>query len=287
MISSVLVTGATGLLGSEVISRLGSRRVYAAARHAGTAAGGVSWVQHDFRSEQPLELPPDTDAVVHLAQSTRFREFPEGAQDMFDVNLRSTAQLLDASSRAGVRRFVFASTGAVYRPSDNPLREEDELEDPPSSYYVAAKRAAELLVGTYSALIPTTILRFFFVYGRKQREDMLLPRLVSMVSEGRPVLLQGDDGIRLNPIHVSDAAAAVVGALDLTGDHLMNVAGSETVSIRELACAIATALGRVPTFERLDGGSTGNLVADISRMSALLTRPKTPLAEGVRDLCAP
>ncbi len=286
MTGPVLVTGATGLLGREVIGRLPSRHVYAAARHPGSSLPGVKWIQHDFRAGAALEVPPGTHAVVHLAQSTRFREFPEGAEDVFDVNLRSTAQLLDRAAEAGVQRFVFASTGAVYRPKAEPLREEDELEDPPSSYYVAAKRAGELLVGTYSRLIPTTVLRFFFVYGPRQRKDMLLPRLVSMIRAGQPVLLEGEEGIRINPIHVSDAAAAVIAALDLSGNHLMNVAGLETVSIRDLARTIATSLGTSAHFESRGTASPANLVADVSRMTSHLPRPEVRVADGVRELCA-
>lgn len=272
------------MIGRELLSLLTDRKVYAVARQAPGETQDVTWIDHDLRSGAP-ELPADVGTVVHLAQSPRFRDFPRGAADVFSVNVASTAALLEAAVALGGHRFVLASTGAVYRTSDGPIGEDAPLQDPPSSFYAATKRAAEVLARGYEGRLETTIARFFFVYGSRQRSDMLLPRLKRMIMDGEPIHLQGTDGIRLNPIHASDAAAAIAASLALTGDHVINVAGTEVVSLRQLAVAIGEALQIEPTFEITSDATEGNLVAETHRMQQLLGTPKMTIAQGAKELC--
>ena len=135
----VLVTGATGFLGRHVLPVLAERhKVVAMARRP---VEGFETVVADLTDE--FELPAGLDAVVHLAQSRRYREWPEGAADMYAVNVHATFRLL---ARAGAGRFVYASTGGIYAPSPAPLREDDPVA--PSGFYPRSKLAAEVL-GTF------------------------------------------------------------------------------------------------------------------------------------------
>lgn len=279
------MTGATGLIGRELLPLLTDRKVYAIARQAPKETQDVTWIEHDLRSGAP-ELPADVGTVVHLAQSPRFRDFPRGAADVFSVNVASTAALLEAAVALGAHRFVLASTGAVYRMSDGPIGEDDPLQDPPSSFYAATKRAAEVLSRGYEGRLETTIARFFFVYGSRQRSDMLLPRLKRMIIDGEPIHLQGIDGILLNPIHASDAATAIATSLGLSGDHVINVAGTEVVSMRQLAEAVGKVLQIEPTFEITSNATRGNLVAETDRMQRLLGSPTVTVAAGAKELCS-
>jgi nucleoside-diphosphate-sugar epimerase len=148
-----------------------------------------------------------------LAQSRYFRQLFDYAEDFFQVNTRSTFQLLEYARQAKVRLFVFASSVGVCGYQSHPIRETD----PPLllNFYLASKYAAECLVNSYSDFFATVILRYFFVYGEGQR-DMFMPGLVTRVLTGAPVTLNGTSGMAMNPIHVSDAIQAAARALHLS-----------------------------------------------------------------------
>lgn len=284
----ILVTGAHGLVGSHLVPLLAAgRRVHAVARGAAAeSAPNVVPLAADLSQPfAPGLLPETLDGVVWLAQSSRFRDFPEGAADMFAVNLAQLQAVLDHARRAGAKSFVYASTGSVYAPSDAPLTEESATGAPGAlGYYAASRLAAELLVATYAPLMNVAILRFFFVYGRGQKRDMLIPRLVDSVREGRPVALQGESGLRLDPLNARDAAAACEAALGLTGFHIVNVAGPEPLSIRDICDRAGQALGTAPRYQIDEGAAAPAMTADIARMERLLGAPQVRFDEGVLDL---
>jgi len=284
--SRLLVTGASGLLGARFVALAASQghEVCAVGRSAPEPPQpNVRWIAMDLA--RPLDrsaLPPQIDAVLHLAQSRRFREFPDGAGDVFAVNVARTAELLDYAHGAGATHFVLASTGGVYAPSAEPLTEDSALATKPG-FYPASKRAAELLAHPYAGLMTVGILRFFFIYGAGQGSDMLMPRLVASVRDGRPIQLQGNDGLSLNPVHVDDAAAAVLAATEMEESATVNVAGPSTVTLREIAGLIGAELGVEPRFE-LDEGSAPSLVADTARMRRVLAEPRTDLQAAIGEL---
>ena len=201
---------------------------------------------------------------------------------MFAVNVARTAELLDYAYGAGASHFVLASTGGVYAPSPEPLTEDSPLAERPG-FYPASKLAAELLAHPYAGLMTVAILRFFFIYGARQGSDMLMPRLVASVREGRPIQLQGPDGLRLNPVHVDDAANAVLAATKLADSGTINVAGPQVSTLREIGELIGGRFGAQAAFEAVDGPSP-SLVADIARMRRFLFEPRVLLDSGIGDL---
>ncbi|HEU5295319.1 MAG TPA: NAD(P)-dependent oxidoreductase [Burkholderiaceae bacterium] len=281
----ILVSGAAGFVGSYLVRQLRAEHdVYAVAR-APLGIRGVHWISHDLlRPLADAALPSHVDAVVHLAQSRRYREFPEQAADVFTVNVGSTLALLDYARRAGAARFIYASTGGIYGGGDHAFREGDQPAEN-LAFYPASKQAGELLVNSYRAFFQTTLCRFFFVYGKGQNESMLMPRLVRSVRSGDAITLHGDDGIRINPIHVADAVDAVARCLLLGGHEVFNIGGSEVLTLRAIADEIGRIVGRDPVFTRPDQPPT-DLVGDISKMKALLGGPRIDLREGLRLLCA-
>lgn len=287
----ILVTGATGFLGSRLVEHLSHQHEIWAVTRRDPPRGllRVHWLRQDLANDVwDVALPAKIDAVVHLAQSPQFRNFPESAREVYAVAAGAAMRLLDWGVRAGAKHFILASTGGLYGSSDAPLRETDPLPEMRHQlgFYFAAKRASELLATQYAGEVNAVILRCFFVYGSGQAPQMLMPRLVANIRNRQPVYLQGDDGIRINPIHVDDAVRAIERCLDLGESRLFNIAGPEVASLREIALAVGRRIGREPVFTVDATVRPNHLVADIRRMSGALGAPKIGIEAGIAELCA-
>lgn len=284
---NVLITGGSGLLGSHAAMAFRHRHtVHSMVRQLpAQPIPGVTYHVADLSSHWSAQiLPEKMDVIFHLAQSSRFREFPEQAGDVFDVNVTSTARLLDYARKAGARRFVLASSGGIYGTGKEAFRENAAIPHHGElGYYLATKLCAEVLAQNYAPLLDVTVLRFFFMYGAGQKRSMLMPRLVDKIRAGQAVTLQGETGLRINPIHVFDAVAALDATLRLQGSQTFNVAGAQTLSLREVASIIGDAVGHAPVF-RFDDSAPRDLVADIEAMREHLVQPAVPLVRGIRDL---
>lgn len=277
----IVVTGGTGLLGPAVLRRLGRGHEVVALYRPGSApvdVRGVRWIEEDLKHPCYSELPERVDAVVHLAQSRQFREFPNGAVDVFEVNTAATVRLLRYCWEAQGTRFIYASSGAVYAPGFRPVREYDVPKPP--NFYAMSKLVAEQAVDQFRDLLTALNLRFFFIYGPGQRE-MLVPRLIEAVRTGIPIPLAGEKGIRINPIYVDDAAAAVEAALRSDRSGTFNVAGPEVIPISRIAELIGEAVGVTPSFTH--GPVQPDLIGDIEQMREHLVAPQTPLRQGLEQ----
>ena len=249
----VLITGASGLIGREVVRAAPPDwEVVAPGRDdADLTAPGFS-----------ASLPERVDAVMHLAQARRYRDFPACAPDVLAVNVHATAELLDYAWRAGAQRFLFTSTATVYRTSHDPIAEDAPLCT--RSVYATSKRAAELLIEPYRETFGCRVLRIFTAFGAV-RDDRLVADLVDRVETGRPVTVQGERGLVTSPIWAPDAAACVVRALqkDVPAGEVdvVNV-GGDPMGIRAMAEAIGRVLGRDPVYEAVPGPEPGGYPAD-------------------------
>lgn len=287
-----LVTGATGLIGTRLLTELSDEwEIYALARTAPGAAQARANLHHlpvNFAACWPHEvLPAQVDAVIHLAQSEHFRQFPDKAVEMFQVNVMSTLQLLDYARQAGAKSFVLASSGGIYGHHEQEFREDEAVTASADlGFYLNTKLCAEIIAENYAPFMNVMMLRFFFVYGSGQRKSMLVPRLVQSVREGRAITLQGQDGIRINPTHVSDAAAAIAKALTLGNSQKINVGGPDVLSLRQIGEIIGQAVGRDPVFQVEAHTPPRHLVGDIQKMSTLLGAPQVHFADGIRLLLA-
>ncbi len=281
----ILVTGAGGFLGRHLIAQLGPRHeVVALTRRPPEPEleGLARWVTCDLRQLEVSALPGRVDAVVHLAQSSLYREFPAGAEDMFAVNVASTFALLEYARAASASAFALASTGGVYGRSMTPVRETDRPR--PTSFYFRSKLAAEALVDGYAERFRTLAFRFFFIYGPGQRR-MLIPTLAAQVAAGEEIVIEGDPGLRINPIYVDDAARVFEPALSSGAAGTFNVAGDEQVTITQLVGMIGEAVGERPRVRYEAAQVEGDLVADVSRLrNDLGVRTQVPLADGLRSL---
>lgn len=288
------MTGAAGFIGSHLLRTLRERHeVHGLVRSLPNEpwSDGVQWIEHDLK--QPVagsHLPSKLDAVVHLAQSSNYRDFPAQSQDIFDVNVHSTFQLLEYARQAGAGCFVYASTGGLYGFSDHEFVEDDPVASVhadrtnPLSFYFSSKLAGEQIVTSYQRFFSTVVLRLFFVYGEGQK-NMLIPSFVEKIKGGQPVVVQGNRGIRINPSHVKDTARAFEAAMGLTGSTVINVAGDEVVTVTELVGLIESVSGHTAKLSHTAADSAGDIVGANDLMKKILgVHPQITLREGLSRL---
>ena len=286
----VLVTGAAGLIGGSLCTLLSEKDyiVHALDRSERPPLGLPHniWIQYDLAADPVTSLlPKNVDVVVHLAQSPRFREFPEGSRDVVKVNTLGTLDMLEYARNAGARQFILASSGAVYGSGDRPFRETDPVTQSESfTVYQTSKLAAELLADAYGDFFTTTKLRFFFVYGPGQRDDMLIPRLAERVRHGLPVFLDGEEGMRINPVYAGDAAAAIERAIEGETGGVFNIGGGEEMSIRQIAESLGEQIGKRPVFERRPDSYPHDIIGDVTKMSTHLVAPRISFKTGIRKM---
>lgn len=273
---NVLVTGATGLIGAHLTAKLNAAGHTVAAVTRGAIPDrpvrDLQWYSLDLAAPSWNALPTGVDVIVHLAQSPHYRSFPEGAMDVFNVNVASTARLLDWAREVGVKQFILASSGGV-----------SDVAVPPLSHYVVSKRCAELLAESYAAFFHVLILRFFFVYGTGQKPWMLVPRLVRSVASGGEITLAGTDGPRLNPVYVGDAVDAIARGIAGQASGTIDIAGPEVLTVRAMGEAIAARLRRRANYASDPGAVPRDLIGDISLMSSRLAPPRYRFTEGIAE----
>lgn len=285
---TAFVIGGAGFVGRHLVRHLVAHglRVLATCRpgSAVTPLTGVEWVPSDLSAADPTAgWPPRYDALIYLAQSARWREFPAAADDIVRVNIGALQRAAEHARQAGAKCFIHLSTGTVYSQTREAAREDEPIRpETARSFYAATKLAAELLLAPYSAYYGVTQLRLFMPYGNGQNEKMLLPTIAAKVRAGTPVDLHGPDGLKCNPVAVGDVAEAVRRCLTLDGSQTLNVAGPEVLTLRQVAEAVGAAVGREPRFySKPDIPPV--IVGDTNRLRAVSGwQPPTRFAEGVR-----
>jgi len=279
-----LITGVTGLIGQQVVTLLKKKReIYALVRKPMDLPSDIHYIRCDLAQEWNAELFPEkVDAVIHLAQSEYFREFPTRTEHVFKVNVASTLRLLEYARKVEARTFILASSGGIYGHGDKGFTEDRPIEAKGDlGFYLCTKLCAEVMSENYSSFMNILILRFFFVYGPGQRTTMLIPRLVKAVKDGRSIILHGREGVKINPTYVMDAASAVCRSLELPESHKINVAGPEVLSLRQIGQEIGEVLNREPVFEVQENMKPHHLVGNIKKMTHFLGPATVRFREGI------
>jgi len=302
----ILVTGGAGFIGSHLSERLlhdghslaivddlndfYSPAVKRANLEAVRRAGPVTVHEADICDEEKMfaigrEQKPD--AIIHLAARAGVRPSLENPLLYEHVNVRGTTVLLEMARQIGVTKFVFASSSSVYGVASRvPFTEDDPL-NCPISPYAATKIASEKICYTYSHLynIRTVCLRFFTVYGARQRPDLAIHKFTRLITEGKPIPVFGDGSSGRDYTYYTDTIEGVVAALHYNCPfEVFNLGNSHPVDLNTLIRTLETSLGREAIIQRLPDqpGDVPITYADISKAERLLGySPHVPFVEGI------
>jgi UDP-glucuronate 4-epimerase len=298
---NVLVTGGAGFIGSHLVRALLDRGdqvtvldsfndAYDPALKERNLEGlDIALIHGDVRDRASVEEAlRGVDGVVHLAALAGVRESLEDPAAYASVNVGGTVNLLEALRARDRMPLVFASSSSVYGArTDGPFAESDPV-DWPESPYAATKRAAELMchAAHQSWGQPVSMLRFFTVYGPRQRPTMAISRFVRMALQGETIPLFGDGSSARDYTYVTDVVGAVLAALDQPqGRAVLNVGGGRPVRLDALVAAIGEACGVQLSLEH-QGEQPGDVPLTWADSSAIQERlgwsAQVRLVEGLR-----
>lgn len=279
-----VIVGAGGFIGralSEYLRQLGWN-VHDVSSSRGNGIDKVSGLlPGEFRIEE------GTDVVFYLAQSP-VQALPAGATHMLSVNVLSAVRAATAASTAGTRRFIYASSGTVYASSFSRISEAHPVRR--DNWYVLSKLHAEEALNLLRDGLDVSVARIFGVYGPGQR-GRLVPNLVESVKSGRPIFIEGNPsdpgdrgGLRISICHVRDACQQLAALAECSRVPVVNLAGREVISIREMAGSIAHAIGKKEVLNYVERMRSSDLMADTSLMNATITVSSyIPFAQGIDE----
>jgi UDP-glucuronate 4-epimerase len=301
----ILVTGGAGFIGSHLVEKLlaaGHEMVIVddfndfydpQIKRANIAgfANDVSICHVDLRdgaAVRNLFHREKVDAIAHLAARAGVRPSIQHPQLYYDTNVSGTLQLLEAARVTGVERFVFASSSSVYGASKTVPFSEDQHLTQTISPYGATKIAGEFLCSTYSHLYQMRVvaLRYFTVYGPRQRPDLAVHQFTRRIYAGQPIDQFGNGSTRRDYTYIDDVIQGTIAALEYEGPRydIFNLGESETIQLKELISAIENVLGKQAKVNQLpeQPGDMPLTCADISKARKLLGyNPVTQFSDGL------
>ena len=306
---NLLITGGAGFIGSHLIDRLLASNVERITvvddfndfynpsikrdnirEHLKDPRYSINEI--DIRDKTALEQifkANNFDCVVHLAARAGVRPSLSEPQLYTETNINGTVNLLELARQHSVKQFVFGSSSSVYGINAKvPFSEDDPIRQPISPY-AATKGAGELLCHTYSHLygLRCVCLRFFTVYGPRQRPDLAIHKFANLISQHKPIPVFGDGTTRRDYTYIDDIIDGVTAAIDYdkTNYEVINLGESRTVELRELISLLEKELDSHAIIERQppQPGDVPQTFADVSKARALLNyQPKTQIEEGLR-----
>ena len=243
----------------------------------------------DFPKLQAVFEQNDIDVIIHLAARAGVRPSIKEPLLYQEVNVRGTLNLLELARRFNVPKFVFASSSSVYGNNKKvPFSEQDNVDNPVSPY-AATKKAGELLAYTYHHLYDISIscIRFFTVYGPRQRPDMAIHKFTKLIDQGKKVPIFGDGNSQRDYTYISDIIDGLCSAIEYCqGYEIYNLGDSRTVELKEVIQHIENLLNKKARldFKPFQAGDVWITYADISKAKAQLKyQPKIMFEKGMQN----
>lgn len=308
MTRSILVTGGAGFIGSHLVEHLlaeggwnvsivddlndfYSPAIKLANLEAIKEKGDVNFHEADIRSPEALKPvfdETDFDVIVHLAARAGVRPSLREPKLYAETNINGTINLLEFARDHEIKQFVFGSSSSVYGENEKlPFAEDDPIFHPISPY-AATKAAGELICHTYSHLfdIRTVCLRFFTVYGARQRPDLAIHKFSKRIRDGNPISMFGDGSTRRDYTYIDDIISGVRAAIDYDSSmhEVINLGESETTELSRLIELLEENIGKKAVIDHqpLQPGDVPITYADISKARRLLNyNPQTKIADGI------
>jgi len=305
---NILVTGGAGFIGSHLVDRLlaeGGWRVTVVddfndfyspeIKHSNIVehvkSSNYRVVDADIRDTSTmiaLFAEYKFDVIAHLAARAGVRPSLAEPKLYAETNINGTLNLLELAKEHNIKQFVFGSSSSVYGINAKvPFAENDPIFNPISPY-AATKAAGELLCHTYSHLydIRCVCLRFFTVYGSRQRPDLAIHKFSKLISEGRPIQVFGDGTSRRDYTYIDDIIQGVRAAIDYDRSmyEIFNLGESQTTELNELISLLERSLDLQAVIDRqpMQPGDVPTTFADISKSRELLGyNPTTKIADGI------
>src|SRR5712692_8554763 len=306
---NILITGGAGFIGSHLVDRLLSEggwnitvvddfndfydpSIKRANIGANLSNPAFRLVEADIRDLGALAgafNEAKFDCIMHLAARAGVRPSLNEPRLYLETNVNGTLNLLELARASGVKQFIFGSSSSVYGANQKiPFSEDDPIFNPISPY-AATKAAGELLCHSYAHLYDLQIvcLRFFTVYGARQRPDLAIHKFAQLISAGRPVPVFGDGTTRRDYTYIDDIISGVRAAIDYDASkyEVINLGESRTVELRELISLLEKALDMRAEIDRQpqQPGDVPQTFADITKARRLLGyHPQTQIEEGIQ-----
>jgi UDP-glucuronate 4-epimerase len=305
---NILVTGGAGFIGSHLVERLLSEKTWRVSvvddfndfyapelKRSNVAAHLADENYQLFESSITDEERLHTifaqnkfDVIVHLAARAGVRPSLKQPKLYAETNVNGTLNLLDLARKYNVKQFVFGSSSSVYGNNEKVPFSEDDKIFRPISPYAATKAAGELLCHTYSHLydIRTVCLRFFTVYGARQRPDLAVRKFSELITSGEPIQVFGDGTSRRDYTFIDDIIQGVRAAIDYDRStfEIFNLGESDTVELSYLIELLEKNLGKSAIIDRreIQPGDVTQTFADISKARKLLNyNPQTKIEAGI------
>ena len=229
------------------------------------------------------------DCVVHIAASAGVRASISNPELFVQSNIAGTINILEAMRKNNVKKMVFASSSSVYGNCKAEKFSEDLKVTEPISPYAATKSACEQFLYTYSKLydIQSTCLRFFTVFGPRQRPDLAIRKFIELIEQDKPIPVYGDGTTMRDYTYIDDIVSGIISAIkyDKTPYEIINLGGGSPVTLNEMIETIEKVLGKNAKIDRLpmQPGDVDKTVSDITKAKSLLRyEPNTTFEKGIR-----
>jgi len=306
----VLVTGAAGFIGSHLCERLlrdgwqvlgvdNFDDFYDPQIKRHNIAGclendNFELVEADIRDRTAMNdvVASGVDIIVHLAARAGVRPSIDQPLLYADVNVNGTIVLLEAAKEQRTGKFIFGSSSSVYGNNKKVPFSEDDNVDFPISPYAATKKAGELICHTYHHLygMSVTCLRYFTVYGPRQRPDLAIHKFARLIGQGKPISIYGDGTMSRDFTYIDDIIEGTVAAMEKCGGfHIYNLGESRPITVNDLVAEIEKALGKKAIKEYVppQPGDVERTYADVIKaVNELGYNPSTNIADGLARFVA-